>query len=187
LTEHFRFSTASVLREFAGSAKICSVHCKGSDVRWIAAKVQGSRGPIIISSHRPISRLCVSSSYCPLGSCATINHFAVKDCDMDEVNHFKEQGNVKLTVPLAPGFEKVLFDLVQITAIKSGFDRSFSRRIAEQVSHKIFHRIQPGTNQKNHQLVEVNMFHCPGEISVRSEISGSNFNEELQFKAAESG
>ena len=106
---------------------------------------------------------------------------------MDEVNQFKEQGNVKLTVPLAPGFEKVLFDLVQITAIKSGFDGSFSRRIAEQVSQRIFHKVQAGVNQKNHQQVEVTMFHCPGEISVRSEISGSNFNEELQFKAAEAG
>jgi hypothetical protein len=106
---------------------------------------------------------------------------------MDEVNQFKEQGNVRLTVPLAQGFEKILFDLVQITANKSGFDGSFSHRIAEEISQKVFHRIQTGTDHKNHQEVEISMSHGPGQITVKTEVFGSNFSEEVQFKAAETG
>jgi hypothetical protein len=112
-------------------------------------------------------------------------NLAVKDCDMDEVNQFKKQGDVRLTVPLAQGFEKILFDLVQITANKSGFDELFSQRIAEEISQKVFHRIQTGTDHKNHREVEISMSHGPGQITVKTEVSGSNFSEEVQFKAAE--
>jgi hypothetical protein len=106
---------------------------------------------------------------------------------MDEVNQFKEQGNVKLAVPLAHGFEKILFDLVQITANKSGFDGSFSQRIAEEISQKVFCKVQTGTDHKNHQQVEVSMSHGPGQITIRTEIPGLSFKEEVQFKAAETG
>ena len=104
---------------------------------------------------------------------------------MDEVNQFKEQGNVKLAVPLAQGFEKILFDLVQMTANKSGFDGSFSQRIAEEISQKVFCKVQTGTDHKNHQQVEVSMSHGPGQMTVKTEVSGSNFSEKVQFKAAE--
>jgi hypothetical protein len=106
---------------------------------------------------------------------------------MDEVNQFKEQGNVRLTVPLAEGFEKILFDLVQITANKSGFDGSFSHRIAKEISQKVFHRIHTGTDHQNHQEVEVSMSHSPGQMIVKAEVSGSNFSEEVRFKVAETG
>src|SRR5438093_1088135 len=99
---------------------------------------------------------------------------------MDEVNQFKEQGYVRLIVPVAEGFEKILFDLVQITANKSGFDGSFSQRIAEEISQKVFHTIQTGIDHKNHQEVEISMSHRPGEITVKTEVPGSNFSEEVQ-------
>jgi hypothetical protein len=112
---------------------------------------------------------------------------AVKDCDMDEVNQFKEQGKVRLVVPLAQDFNKVLFDLVQITANKSGFDAPFSRRIAEEISQKVFRIVQTGSNGQNHQQVELSMSHSPGQITIRTEIPGLSFNEETEFRAAETG
>src|SRR5262245_55442447 len=104
---------------------------------------------------------------------------------MDEVNQFREQGKVRLIVPLAPEFDKVLFDLVQITATKSGFDAPFSRRIAEQVSQRAFRTIQSGNNNRNHQQVEVSVSHSPGQLTIRTEIPALRFNEEMKFGAAE--
>ena len=106
---------------------------------------------------------------------------------MDEVNQFKEQGNVRLIVPLAPDFDKVLFDLVQITATKSGFDVPLSHHIAEQVSQRAFQAIQAGNNKRNHQQVEVSVSHSPGQLTIRTEIPSLRFNEEIKFGAAEAG
>jgi hypothetical protein len=106
---------------------------------------------------------------------------------MDEVNQFKEQGDVRLVVPLAPDFNKVLFDLVQITANKSGFDAAFSRRIAEEVSQKVFRTIQSGNSNRNHQQVEVSVSHRPGQLTIRTEIPSLSFNEEIKFRTAETG
>jgi hypothetical protein len=104
---------------------------------------------------------------------------------MDEVNQFKEQGSVRLTVPLAQGFDKILFDLVQITAVKSGFDGPFSRRIAEQISQKVFRRTHAHSDQRNHQQVEVIVSHSPGQITIRTAISGSTLSEEVAFRTVE--
>jgi len=106
---------------------------------------------------------------------------------MDEVNQFKQQGNVRLVVPLTQDFDKVLFDLVQITANKSGFDTSFSRRIAEEISQKVFRTIRPGASQHNHQQVEVSMSHSPGQIIIKAEIPGLGFSEEATFNASATG
>ena len=106
---------------------------------------------------------------------------------MDEVSQFREQGKVRLVVPLAPDFDKVLFDLVQITANKSGFEAPFSRRIAQEVSQRVFNTIQSGNSKRNHQQVEVSVSHSPGQLTIRTEIPGLSFNEEIKFGAAEAG
>jgi len=101
---------------------------------------------------------------------------------MDDVTYFKEDGDVKLTVPLAQGFDKILFDFIQITASKSGFDGRASSQIAERVSKKIFEKFQIADESKNHQELKVSMSHRRGQLTIKTEIPGSGFSEEEQFK-----
>jgi len=101
---------------------------------------------------------------------------------MDDVTQFKEEGDVKLTVPLAQGFDRILFDFIQITASKSGFDGPASNQIAERVSKKVFEKIEIGDEGRNHQEVEVSMSHRRGQITIKTEILALNFCEEEQFK-----
>jgi len=104
---------------------------------------------------------------------------------MDEVTQFKEQGSVRLVLPLSHDFNKVLLDLVQITANKSGFDTSSSRRIAEEISTKVFRTIHSRSSERNHQQIEISMSHSPGQITIRTEIPGLSFDEEFKFAAVQ--
>src|SRR5437867_4999721 len=89
---------------------------------------------------------------------------------MDDATQFKAAGDIKLTVPLAKGFDKILFDFIQIAASKSGFDGKASKQIAERISKKIFAKIQIADQAKNHQEVEIFMSHGRGEITIKTDI-----------------
>lgn len=103
---------------------------------------------------------------------------------MDEPAQFKQVGNVCLTVPLAQGFHKILFDFIRLTASKSGFDRENSERIAEKISAKVFGSFSTTPGPANGHPVEVSVFHCPGQIIVKTEIIALCFSDEEAFKSA---
>ena len=103
---------------------------------------------------------------------------------MDEPAQFKQAGNVCLTVPLAQGYHKILFDFIRLTASKSGFARQDSERIAERISAKVFGKVPTGSGLGNGQMAEVSVVHQPGQITVKTEIIALSFSEEEAFKSA---
>lgn len=102
---------------------------------------------------------------------------------MDEVLQFKIVGDVRLTVPLAQGFDKILFDFVQMAATKSGFREEESDKIASKISQKAFSASRLMSGHGNHQQVEIFMSHRPGQIAVQINFPDSSFSEEELFEA----
>jgi hypothetical protein len=102
---------------------------------------------------------------------------------MDEMIPFRDKGDIKLTVPLAPPFQQILQDFVRITVIKSGFSREESGRIAQRISSRIFQKLPLAVGQANHQPVEISMTHCPGQITIRTVIPGLGFKDQEIFKS----
>lgn len=94
------------------------------------------------------------------------------DPAMDEIALFKDVGDVKLTVPVLDGFDKLLFDFVQITVAKSGFKEDESDNIAARISQKVFQQGQMLGKLDNHQQVTICVSHRPRQISVRIELLG---------------
>src|SRR5207249_9428428 len=85
---------------------------------------------------------------------------------MDDATQFKAAGDIKLTVPLAKGFDKILFDFIQIAASKSGFDGKASKQIAERMSKKIFAKIQIDDQAKNHQELVMLLSHWRAPTTI---------------------
>ena len=103
---------------------------------------------------------------------------------MDELAQFKQIGNVRLSIPLAQGFDKVLFDFIRLAASKSGFDGENSSRIAEKISAKVFGKLSSTPDSGNNQPVEISLSHRPGQITIKAEILALSFCEEEEFKSA---
>ena len=102
---------------------------------------------------------------------------------MDDWVPFKEAGDIKLTVPLAQEFERILADFLRVTVSKSGFDGEDSSRIAQQISSRVFEKLAQGREHANHQEIEVSMAHRPGQITIKTAIPGLGYNEQEEFKS----
>jgi hypothetical protein len=102
---------------------------------------------------------------------------------MDPMSQFKVDGDLSLTVPLSQGFEKVLYDFVQMTARKSGFEGDDPSRIAGQISDLIQEKMKKAeqTGQKAHVAVLVE--HGRGYVTIRTTIHELSFSKEEKFQA----
>jgi len=96
------------------------------------------------------------------------------------MNHFKANGDLTLTFPLALGFERLLHDVIRITVLKSGFTENDSNQIAEKVSASLKAKIVPSEAEP---LVEIVLSHQPGKVTIRTRIEDLNSAEEQQFAA----
>jgi hypothetical protein len=103
---------------------------------------------------------------------------------MDELTRFKEVGEVKLTVPLVKGFDKILQDVIRITVVKSGFNPEDSGKIAEWVSSRVFEKLLPTNENDNHRQIEILLAHRPGQITIKTAIPSLGYNEVEEFKVS---
>jgi hypothetical protein len=102
---------------------------------------------------------------------------------MDDLIPFREKGDIKLTVPLAPQFQQILQNFVRMIVVKSGFSEEDSGRIAQRISSRIFQKLPLVVEQANHQQVEISMTHCPGQITISTVIPGLGFKDQEEFNS----
>ncbi len=102
---------------------------------------------------------------------------------MDRSEPFKASGELSLAGPLRRGFDKVLFDLVQLTAVKSGFDDEDSSKIAEKVADSLFKKFQSFLDGDNAPQIEISMAYRPGQIKIKTTIPSLNFCDEEVFQS----
>jgi hypothetical protein len=98
---------------------------------------------------------------------------------MDGVPQFKVDGDLNLTVPLRQGFEKLIYDLVHLTASKSGFGAQESRRIAASVSGLVTEKTKTTAGTSHLQLF---LAHGHGYVSIKTTIEDLNFTREERFQ-----
>lgn len=100
---------------------------------------------------------------------------------MDRVSQFRVDGDLSLKVPLDQGFEKVLYDFVEMTIAKSGFDGEDCDRIARQILGPIQEKMK-GAHRKKAD-VQVSLVHSPGQVIARTTIQELSFSKEQKFRA----
>jgi hypothetical protein len=103
---------------------------------------------------------------------------------MASASEFNVDGDLSLTVPLRENFAKILYDFVQLTASKSGFEGKDSERIASQIRRMVLEKIRGAGRKKAH--VRVSLAHSHGHITIRTIIEELSFRQEDRFKVKES-
>ncbi len=100
---------------------------------------------------------------------------------MDRVPQFKVDGDLVLTVPLQPGFGKVLYEFVRLAVSKSGFDAEESKRIAASVSTLVVDKAQRAGKESPGHL-RLCVAHRRGSVSIKTTIQELHFSQEEKFQ-----
>jgi hypothetical protein len=99
---------------------------------------------------------------------------------MDELSPFKHNGDLHFSFPLTAGFQEILFDFVQATAIKNGFPKEESASIAENIRQKLSPYIQ--TNEHLPCLeAEITLAHRSDRLAIKTEIRSLDFSDNEIF------
>jgi hypothetical protein len=101
---------------------------------------------------------------------------------MENVSQFKLDGDVSLTVPLTEGFDKVLYDFVQMTVSKSGFEGDASTRIAGKISRLVLEKMEGVRKRRKRAHVVLLVAHGRGHVTIRTTIDELSFSKEEKFQ-----
>jgi hypothetical protein len=88
---------------------------------------------------------------------------------MEEFSPFKRSGDIQIAIPLTEGFETVLRDLLEITAMKNGFAAEASQQIAAKVCTRLF-SIQAGAPANSDLKAQLFLLHRPGQLQIKTEV-----------------
>ncbi len=99
---------------------------------------------------------------------------------MDQFPLFNVPGKINLTVPLKQGFDKVLYQFLRLSILKSGLELKESERIAESISQLIAEKIEDSRGNRS-ASVEVLFTQGKGLVSIKAVIQQLNFVWDKSF------
>ena len=101
---------------------------------------------------------------------------------MERIPQFKMDGDLSLSVPMTQGFEKILHDLVLLTASRSGFASEDCRRMAGQVSSLLGEQMKGLPDNGRPAELQLTLSHHPGRITITATIAALNFSRKEHFQ-----
>jgi len=101
---------------------------------------------------------------------------------MERVPQFKMDGGLSLSVPMTQGFDKILHDLVLLTASRSGFESEDSSRMAGKVASLLQEQMKGLPDNGCPAQLQLTLTHHPGRVTITTTIAAINFSREEQFQ-----
>ena len=101
---------------------------------------------------------------------------------MERVPQFKMDGDLSLSIPMTQGFEKILHDLVLLTASRSGFASEDSSRMAGQISSLLREQMKGLPDNGRPAQLQLTLTHHSGRVTITTTIAAINFSREEHFQ-----
>jgi hypothetical protein len=84
---------------------------------------------------------------------------------MEMVTLFTKGGEVEFSLPMINGADRILLELIRLTALKNGFDEERSEQIASTFCDPILEKI-PAQTENSSPKLDLHLIHQNGQLRI---------------------